>query len=504
LKYLEPNAAAADCKSGSIRRTRVVKACSLLAPLLLGSLAACGGSSSTAALPPAISSGTYSHVIVVIQENRSFDNIFAGAGITGADVATSGYNSVCSDPNVVTTCGQVPLVPLSFNSYGPDHSHESLVTEWNNGLMNGFDQLPASKFQANPIPGSTSSPPLVPNPQTYLYAYLPAAEIHPYVQLATTYSLSDHMFSSGLAPSFPGHVFLVAGRGPAGDPTETAAAAPWGCPEPSTDTVELFDDPPTVPAVAPVYPCFDFPTIADLLDAKGVSWKYYIGQTPEPGTVEAEWDWGVNSFAAIKHIYNSPEYKTKLVPRNNFFSDVAAGTLSAVSWVTPNGNASDHANIALSADGPYWVSEIYEAIAQNPAYYGNTAIIVTWDDSGAWYDHVPPPPTLHFPMAAPYANYEGSTWGMRVPLIFIAANAKPGVSQTYRSFGSILGFIEQNFGLGNLNAQDVGTDALSDLFNPKPTSTIAPIPRSQLLSHARRAYSVEYFRQQPETPADDQ
>jgi phospholipase C len=498
LTYLEPNAAAVDCKSGSLHRTRVVKACSFLALLLFGSLAACsGGSSSTAALTPALSSAFYSHVIVVIQENRSFDNMFAGAGIKGADVATSGYNSVCSNANDVTTCGQVPLVPLSFNSYGPDHSHASLVTEWNNGLMNGFDQLPASKF----TPSSGSSP--VPNPQTYIYAYLPPAEIHPYVQLATTYSLSDRMFSSGLAPSFPGHVFLVAGRGPADDPYQPVKYVPWGCPELQVPSdphlVELFDAPPTG-----VSPCFDIPTIADLLDAKGVSWKYYIGGNPEPTGIEGAWDGAVNSFAAIDHIYHSPEYKTKLVPRDNFFSDVAAGTLPAVSWVTPNGNASDHANIALSADGPYWVSEIYEAIAQNPSYYGNTAIIVTWDDSGAWYDHVPPPAPLHFPMAAPYAAYEGSVLGMRVPLLFIAANARPGVSHTMRTFGSILGFIEQNYSLGNLNAQDVGTDALADLFNPKPGATIAPIPRSQLLSHARRPYSVDYFRQQPETPADDQ
>ena len=444
--------------------------------------------------------------------------MFAGAGIKGADVATSGYNSVCSDANDVTTCGQVQLVPLSFNSYGPDHSHASLVTEWNNGLMNGFDQLPASLFTANsnsagvpnppvPLPNSTASPPLVPNPQTYIYAYLPPAEIHPYVQLATTYSLSDRMFSSGLAPSFPGHVFLVAGRGPADDPYQPVKYVPWGCPELQVPSdphlVELFDDPPTVPAVSPVYPCFDVPTVADLLDAKGVSWKYYIGGNPEPTGIEGAWDGAVNSFAAIDHIYHSPEYKTNLVPRDNFFSDVAAGTLPAVSWVTPNGNASDHANIALSADGPYWVSEIYEAIAQNPSYYGNTAIIVTWDDSGAWYDHVPPPAPLR-PMAAPYANYEGNVLGMRVPLLFIAANARPGVSHTMRTFGSILGFIEHNYSLGNLNAQDVGTDALADLFNPKPGPTIAPIPRSQLLSHARRPYSVDYFRQQPETPADDQ
>ncbi len=455
--------------------------CSAVLAFALG-MAGCSSVSSTPSTPFPPPSGAYAHVIVVIQENRSFDNVFAGAGIAGTDVIQFGYNSQCTIPTNVTTCGRVPLHVQSFDSSDPDHAHASLVREWHGGLMNGFDR-------------ETSYTPSVPNPQTYAYAYLPAGEIHPYVQLATTYSLSDHMFSSALSPSFPGHEFLVAGLGPADDPLDPTKA-PWGCPEPATDTVELFNG-------SYVSPCFSYPTIADLLDAKGVSWRYYTGQNPEPSQLETYWDGLVNSFAAVKHIYDSPEYQQKVVLRNSFFDDVAAGKLPAVSWITPNGNASDHAGIATTADGPYWVAEIYETIAQDPAYYGNTAIVVTWDDSGAWYDHVSPPKTLG-PLPAPYGAYQGSVLGMRVPLIFIAANARPGVSHTVRSFGSIIGFIEQNFSLGNLGAQDVGTDALADLYNPTPGATIAPIPRSQALAHPRRAYSIEYFRHQPETPADDQ
>ncbi|MGP6157415.1 MAG: alkaline phosphatase family protein [Vulcanimicrobiaceae bacterium] len=456
-------------------------------------IAACSSGSSTPSGPTLAKPGVYAHVIVLIQENRSFDNMFAGGGISGADVATFGYNSHCSTPNVVTTCGQVPLHAQSFNSYDPDHAHASIVSEWNNGLMNGFDT--ESTFTAPLVPDP--QPPPSPNPQTYVYAYLPPSEIAPYLMLAQTYSLSDRMFSSGLSPSFPGHEFLVAGLGPADDPkddTGQPTKSAWGCPEPLTDSVELFDG-------SNVSPCLTAPTIADLLDAKDVSWKYYTFETP-PG-VSGVFDAYENSFAAVKRIYNSSEYQAKVVPRNSFFDDLAGGTLPAVAWITPNGSASDHAAVAISGDGPYWVAEIYEAIAQNPAYYGNTAIVVTWDDSGAWYDHVPPPMPLR-PLPAPYGAYEGSALGMRVPLIFIAANARPGVSHTVRSFGSILGFIENNFSLGNLGAQDVGTDALGDLYNPNPTPTIAPIPRSQLEARSRRVYSIDYFRRQAETPADDQ
>jgi phospholipase C len=439
-----------------------------------------GCSGSSASVPASVAaSPIYSHIIVVIQENRSFDNMFAGAGIPGADVATYGLNSQNA---------QVPLHIQPYNSWGPDHAHASLVSEWNNGEMNGFDGINFSTSISDPTPVKNA---------TYAYAYLPAGQIHPYVQLAETYSLSDRMFSSGLAPSFPGHEFLVAARGPADDPiASTSPPAPWGCPEPAIETVELFDG-------SFVYPCFTYPTIAGLLDAKNVSWKYYTGQNPEPATIERYWDGATASFAAIKGIYGTPEAAAKIVPRNSFFDDIAANRLPSVSWITPNGNASDHAQFDVSADGPYWVAEIYEAIAQNPTYYGNTAIVVTWDDSGAWYDHVVPPAPLH-PMAAPWSAYQGSTLGMRVPLLFIAANARPGVSHTVRSFGSIIGFIEQNFSLDNLGAQDVGTDALADLYNPKPAATIAPVLRSVLLSHARRPYSVDYFRRQPETPADDQ
>jgi phospholipase C len=445
------------------------------------SLAGCGGSGSVPAGFTAPS--TYSHIIVVIQENRSFDNMFAGAGIPGADVATSGLNS----QNVA-----VPLHVQPYNSWGPDHAHASLVKEWNNGHMNGFDHILLSATIGS---SSFVDDPSVDPQYPYAYAYLPAGQIHPYVQLAETYSLSDRMFSSGLSPSFPGHEFIVAGRGPADDPIQ-AKPGPWGCMEPQSEVAELFDG-------TFLHPCYTYPTIADLLDAKSVAWRYYTGQTPEPTPIEALWDGATASFAAIKSLYNMPEYKRNIVPRNSFFDDIAGNRLPPVSWITPNGNASDHAQFDVSADGPYWVSEIYEAIAQSPAYYGNTAIVVTWDDSGAWYDHVAPPNVLR-PMAAPWSAYQGTTFGMRVPLIFIAANARPGVSHTVRSFGSIIAFIEQNFGLGNLNAQDVGTDALADLYTPNATATIAPILRSALLSRARRPYSVQYFRQQPETPADDQ
>ncbi len=262
----------------------------------------------------------------------------------------------------------------------------------------------------------------------------------------------------------------------------------WQCDGGSADLVPLFD-------AETIAPCFAYPTIATRLDASGTSWKYYTGQAPPADPL----DQFVDPFAAVGAVFHSSEFRTKVVPRANFFSDVAGGTLPAVSWITPNGDASDHDIFETGDKGPLWVGSIYEAIA-NSTYYGNTAIVVTWDDSGGWYDHVAPPATLPF---FPWSNYQGSVLGMRVPLLFLAANAQQQVSHVPHTFGSILAFIEQNFHLQTLGTQDVGFGNLSEMYVPKPKVTIAPIPASVLLSAYRRGALQSLLRER-EIAADDE
>ncbi len=415
--------------------------------------------------------------------------MFAGAQSSGmlvpnVEITASGYNENCTNANDPTTCQQVSLTPLGFESpYDPSHSYASL-----SGECHFASPTPAPNPNASPclmngfgaIDGVQS------------YSYLPGTEIMPYIRLANSYGVADHFFSGALAPSFPGHVFLIAGLGPADNPPST----PWGCPEPTSDRVKLF-----TPA-ALVQPCFTFPSIATELDQAGVSWKYYTGASP-PNS----WDGLVNSFAAISSIYNSGEYPLKDVPRARFFNDIGTAQkcgLPNVSWITPDGNASDHPGVDNSSDGPAWVATIYETVAQSPCY-ADTAILVLWDDSGGWFDHVPPPYQLT-PAPPGFAGYRDIVVGMRVPLLFLAPNAVIGVSKTPRDFGAVLAFIEHNFSLQPMGGEDLdfGGDALADMWRPNPTVTISPIPQLQLLSSARRAYNVKYFLSQPETPPDNE
>jgi len=461
-------------------------------------VAACSGGGSSGTLPPAsgpnrpaLAGAPYHHIVVVIQENRSFDNMFAGAAIGGLvpniEATAAGYNENCTNPNAPTTCQQVPLQATGFESpFDPDHSYAGITGECH------FSS-PTRSPNPNTSPCLMNGWENTPNEGVATYAFLPPAEIMPYIRLANAYGIADHFFSAGMAPSFPGHVFLLAGLGPADDPPHS----PWGCPEPSGDRVNLFVPPVTGPT------CYAFKTIADELTAANISWKYYTGETPANG-----WDGLVNGPAAFTSLYTSPSYSSKDVPRAQFFTDMAQSTttcnLPSVSWITPNGNASDHPGFSNSPDGPYWVGTIYETIAQSPCY-ADTAILVLWDDSGGWYDHVPPPFQLT-PAPPGLDHYRDIVVGMRVPLLFLAPNATIGVSKTPRDFGAVLAFIEHDFGLAALGGEDLdfGGDALGDMWRPGPVATISPIPQSQILSRPGQNYNAKYFLKQPETPPDNQ
>jgi phospholipase C len=148
-----------------------------------------------------------------------------------------------------------------------------------------------------------------------------------------------------------------------------------------------------------------------------------------------------------------------VIPQTRVLSDIANGQLAQVSWVIPNGLSSDHPS-GNDGSGPSWVASIVNAIGGSQ-YWANTAIIITWDDWGGWYDHV-----------APKVNNDGVSWGsgyvygMRVPLIVVSPYAQAAyISHTTHDFGSILKFIETNFNLPSLGYADAYADDLSDCFD---------------------------------------
>jgi len=193
----------------------------------------------------------------------------------------------------------------------------------------------------------------------------------------------------------------------------------------------------------------------DVLNFKHVVWHYYV-QQKGPGF------W--NAPNAVKHIRNSPQYKSYVVaPSSRILTDILNGDLEPMSWVMPDGDDSDHARIT-DAGGPSWVSSIVNAVGTSK-YWKDTVVIVTWDDWGGWYDHVKPPVRNSYEL------------GFRVPLLVISPYAKRAyVSHTQYEFGSILKFVEETFGTPSLNTTDVGANDLADCFDfTKPPRAFKPI-----------------------------
>ncbi|HZY98135.1 MAG TPA: alkaline phosphatase family protein [Candidatus Baltobacteraceae bacterium] len=407
------------------------------------------------------------HVIVVIQENRTTDNTFNG--FPGADTVTKGL-----DANGKT----VALEPQGLEwEYDPSHSHPSLATEYDNGKMDGFSRDKCDLDPLNLTGGCTP-------PKDFTYSYVPQSEVQwlwllagQYAAVGKGYGFADHMFSSRQVPSFPGHQFLIAGQTPAaGDPfgpSEHGLPAIWGCDADPRARVSEFGKTYNAPLVKG-YPCYDYRTIADLMDAKGVSWTYYTGAV---GTVDGT----LSAFDAAKRVRFGGDWNNVVTPMTNVLSDIQNGRLPQVSFVTPPFAASDHGG-TLAAGGPAWVMTLYVALTENPALYSSTTMLVTWDDSGGWYDHVKPPHDTFGPL------------GFRVPLIAISPYARQRVSHKTHTFGSILHYIESNWQLGSLHKADFSSDNLSDMFDYKQT----PIPPLANFGHFSRTaferkYTPEYW-----------
>lgn len=451
---------------------------------LLLNLNGCGGTSAGHEF-----SAHIQHVVLIIQENRSPDNLFQDSVLIGrgADIKQSGLNSK----------GQtVPLssIDLGTNGNDPDtydlnHAHDAFEFMYDSGKMDGADKV-ISECGAGVT--SCGAPP----PGTAAYRYVNPADVQPYFTLAEKYTFADRMFQTNQGPSFPAHQFLLAGTSAPSATSNLFASEnpnpdnPTGCIAAPFDLVRLID--PTGNETAAQYPCFEHPTLTDSLDAKGVSWRYY---SPLPGYM-----W--NAPIAIQHMCmpnapppngtacmgpdftgNNPKV---FISSRQVLTDIASGNLAQVVWVIPTGQASDHA-LSNDGSGPSWVASIVNAIG-NSQYWSNTAIFVTWDDWGGWYDHVPPPKIL--------ANCSswgcGYIYGFRVPLMVISPYAKAQyVSHVNHDFGSILKFIEETFNLPTLGYADAyALDDLSDCFDfsqsPLSFQTIAaPLDATYFLNDHR-------------------
>jgi phospholipase C len=393
------------------------------------------------------------HIVIIVQENRTPDNLFHG--LAGADIANSGLD---------TSGDTIPLQPIPLDdSYDLDHSHTGFLAMYDNGLMDGANTVKASCGKKCPYA----------NPQ---YGYVPSSDNAPYMQMATRYTFADRMFETNEGPSYPAHQFIFSGTSEPEVGSDLLVSENPGSGEPgclSTEQAQVTAIDPTGSEAQTVVSCFEHETLTDLLDAKGVSWRYYAATTA--GIWVAP-----NSIA---HIQGGPDWANVVAPQSQVLTDIANGQLAQVSWVTPTAAESDHAKIN-DGTGPAWVSSVVNAVGESP-YWKNTVIFVVWDDWGGWYDHVKP---------QIFNSYE---LGFRVPLLVISPYAKPAyVSHVQHEFGSMLKFAEETFHTGSLGFTDARADDLSDCFDFERAPTA--------FTAIRARQSAQYFlRQAPDTRDPD-
>jgi phospholipase C len=356
----------------------------------------------------------FQHVVFIIQENRSFDNLFHG--YPGANTASSGKLS-----NGQT----VRLVPIPLEgTYDIAHGAGNFVKSTDGGKMDGFDQ--------ELIEGNGS---MYRHPQ---YGFVPHDETTLYFAIAHSYVLGDNAFPSNLDASYVAHQYAIAAQ------ADSAVDLPpyYGCNGEKSNTIQTWtQDRQYGP---PEETCRNYQTLGDELDAASRSWRYYTYNTD---------DWLWTGYGSVKHIRFGDDWHKVVAPQTKIFADIAAGKLADVTWVTPSDPESDHAG-SLSKLGPQWVASLVNAIGTSK-YWNSTAIFVMWDEWGGWYDHVPPP----------YEDYDGL--GIRVPFLVISPYAKRDyVTHVQYETGSVLRFIENQYGLAPLSASDSrANDPLLDCFD---------------------------------------
>jgi phospholipase C len=449
----------------AIRATSIAAPFSFLVAAALFAGCGGGGSSGPGTSPPTPPppANPIQHVVVVVMENRTVDNLFHT--LPGVDTVDFGLNSAGEK----VTLEAMPLA----SSYDPDHSHAaSFVTEYNAGSLNGFDKVSSycGPQGMPPTPCPTYEP---------LYRYVQSADIQPYISLAHQFGFADHVLQTNQGPSYPAHEYLVGAQ--SGRPLAIAENPDFsfpsgGCNAPAGQglvwLIDLNSQYPGIPYThGRVAPCNDFETIFDRLGDAGKTWKYY---TPSENIL-----W--NAPKMISHICGpvvggsctGPLYTANdIVPETTILTDIASGNLANVSYVVPNFQYSDHARVsnASAPTGPDFVGAIANTLGQS-AYWRSSVMIVVWDDWGGWYDHYKP--AVQWPPGLANDPYE---YGFRVPLMVISPYVRQAgmIDHTQRDFTSILHFVESIYKLpplGNGSLETL-TDDLTGMFN---FSTSAPL-----------------------------
>jgi phospholipase C len=359
-------------------------------------------------------------VIYLMLENRSFDNIFGK--YPGADGTSVGLREG----------KEVPLIRAPEWLPGDlPHDRAAFLNCVAGGTYDGFDT-------------GTYGP-------IYAYTQFHPDQVKNYYAWAGDYVLCDNFFSSVGGPSFPNHLFFIAGQSggsidnPENIRTEVRDGRKfksWGC-DAYGENVFVFvkDD---AGNLTKHQSCFDFPTVPQQLSGAGVSWAYYAAMPWQPG-----YFW--NALNGIGPIFHTDLFHQHTRPVDRLIPDIQANRLPAVTWVTPRFQLSDHPPFS-TCFAQNWVTDIVNA-AMRSDMWEHTVIFLAWDEWGGFYDHVHPP----------FLDDVGL--GFRVPALVISPYAEKGyIDHAQGEFSTPLRFISDNWGLPYLSRRIERTHAFEHVF----------------------------------------
>jgi phospholipase C len=376
------------------------------------------------------------HVVVIMQENRSFDHYFGT--FPGADgiPMKDGVPTVCNPDPSTAQCVK-PYHDSNDRNTGGPHTQPAMRDQINNGRMDGFitaaQRANTTCDVINPACRAGGGG------ESDVMAYHDDREIPNYWAYAKNFVLQDHMFQPAASWSLTEHLYMVSGWSArcsrAGDPSSCADDGNLDAHLGQTrDTQDRS-------AQRPLYD-FAWTDLTYLLHKNHISWKYYVAEGTEPDcedgaaacvpqTQQAGTPGSWNPLPKFDTVKLDGEL-ANIQAVGHFYDDAKKGTLPALSWIVPNQEVSEHPP-ALISTGQAYVTGLVNAIMQGPNS-DSTAIFLTWDDAGGLYDHMPPP-------AVDAAGY-----GLRLPGLVISPYAKKGyVDKQVLSFDAYLKFIEDDF-----------------------------------------------------------
>jgi phospholipase C len=377
-------------------------------------------------------------VLYVMLENRSFDNLFGRfPGANGTSVGLRRGN-------------EVPLIDCpEWLPRDIPHKLSHWTTNFNDGRMDGFAGSGIGWF--------------------YAYSQFDPHDVPNYHGWAEDFVLSDNMFASAPGPSFPNHLFFIAGQaGGAIDTPENIETKhlnngrmfkSWGCDAFGDDVfVHVIDEGGNLSRQPP---CFRFETMGEQLSKRGIDWAYYSAEPSQAGYV---WQ----AYSAIDQVYHDEElWDEHIWPVEDLLRDIEAGALPSVTWVTPLFQLSDHPPYSTK-HAHNWVTDIVNGVMRSPMW-DDTAIFITWDEWGGFYDHVVPP------------EVDGVRFGFRVPMLVISPYAKQGyVDDALTEFSGPLRFIADNWDLPYLTSRIRGSHNFEHVFDfaraPRSPAIRAKVP----------------------------